>query len=760
MDLDIQSSEENQSESIYSNSIGSNYEIELKETARLIIEFCGAHTAIIILKKEPGQRIITSKDFRNENSNFQHREELLRIRESLIIPDVLNYTGSLTKIHEQYPTTRFCAVVPLTSAGKLLGVLTVLGAESRNLDSLQRKIVESLALKIANRIPASGLIDKNYLTNKETLDIIERISDAFLSVSHSGHVTYINRKALSITGKTQQDILGKELEMAFTKEFSDVIELSKEAMTMQQQQYSEVFTKDRWLAVHLYPSSTGLSIHLNDITAQKQTEIKLGESERRLHTIIQVEPECVKILGSESELLEMNPAGLAMIEADNLEQVRGLSVLPLVSPDYRESFAKLTRDVFKGNPGVMEFEMTGLKGTQRWIETHAVPLRNQKGNVTSLLGVSRDITDRKIAEKKYRDIFDNILTGIYQATVDGKFLTANPAMAKMFGYASPEELIKSVEDIRSEIGVNPEDRRRMKTMLEEHGQVNGMELKIVRKNDEAMWVRANIRAVKNRDNNIQYIEGALEDITQSRRAERKLKKQFKVLQKTNHELDRFVYSASHDLRAPLASILGILNIAELEPISDNQKSYLQMIRNSIGRLDGFINDILNYSRNARTDIKISAINFNEIIRALNTLNPLESGIDMDVRIESDHKFYSDRSRLEVIFNNLFSNAVKFRDPTKDRSWIRIEITTLPEQSVIKFSDNGIGIEEKYLDKVFDMFFRATERAKGSGLGLYIVKETVAKLRGTIEVKSAFGKSTTFEITLPNHYKKHTQNELV
>jgi PAS domain S-box-containing protein len=751
MSVDNQSGKENRSEGINGNSTETDYDFEFKETARLIIEFCEADTVVIVLEKEPGQRIITSTDFHLEDSNFPHREELFHLRESLIIPDVSNYKGPFSKIREHYPATRFFAVMPLASSRNFFGMLIILGPKPRDLDPLQQKILKSLAMKIANRVQ----VDESNLTNREILDIIGRVSDGFLSVSHNGRIIYINRKALSITNRTQQDILGKDLEEAFTKEFSDVIELSKVATIRQQQQYSEVFSKDRWLAVHIYPSSTGLSIHLNDITAQKQTETKLYESERRLHTIIQVEPECVKILGSESELLEMNPAGLAMIEADNLEQVRGHSVLPLLSPGYRESFANLTKNVFKGNPGVMEFEMTGLKGTQRWIETHAVPLRNQKGNVTSLLGVSRDITDRKIAEKKYRDIFDNILTGIYQATVDGKFLTANPAMARMFGYESPEQLIKSVEDVRSEISVNPDDRKRMQTMLEEHGQVNGVELKIIRKNDEVMWVRANIRAVKDRDNNIQYIEGALEDITQSRRSERKLKKQFKILQKTNHELDRFVYSASHDLRAPLASILGVINIAELEPISGNQKSYLHMIRNSIGRLDGFINDILNYSRNARTDVTLTAINFNEIIGTLDSLSPLESGIDVDVRIESDNTFYSDRSRLEVIFNNLFSNAVKFRDPMKERSFIRIEITTFPEKSLIRFSDNGIGIEEKYLDKVFDMFFRATERAKGSGLGLYIVKETVAKLRGTIEIKSEFGKSTTFDITLPNNQRKQS-----
>jgi PAS domain S-box-containing protein len=589
--------------------------------------------------------------------------------------------------------------------------------------------------------------------NPEILEILERISDAFVAVSSDLKITYINKKARLITNFRGEEAVGKHLSYVFPASiFVNFHALAKEATASQTPQHHEdyIASYDRWIEAHIYPSKTGLSIYLNDITERKRTQIKLSESERRLHTIIQVEPECVKILGRTCELLEMNPAGLAMIEAENLEQVLGKSVLGLVSPDHREGFEKFVRNVFAGNSGMMEFEMTSLKGSLRWIETHAVPLRNDEGIVTSFLGVSRDVTDRKIAEKKYRDIFNNILTGVYQATREGKLITANPAMAKMLGYESPAELIDSVHDIFSLMYAASKDSGNIKHLLESREQIQGMDLKIVTRKGEKIWVKANSVVVRDLQGEVLYIEGTLEDVTANKSAERKLKKQFKILQKTNHELDRFVYSASHDLRAPLVSILGLINISRREQISETQRQYLQMMETSVNRLDGFIKKILDYSKNSRTEITTHPIDFRKIIdEAFERVKLVAPTLALKLDIEGNGVIHSDKNRIEIIIDNLLSNAIKFQDPTKDSSQIDITINVTDERAVITFSDNGIGIEEKYLPKVFEMFFRATEKAIGSGLGLYIVKETVLKLKGTISISSVFGSFTTFEVMIPN-----------
>lgn len=136
---------------------------------------------------------------------------------------------------------------------------------------------------------------------------------------------------------------------------------------------------------------------VQDITARKKVEQELAESENYLRTILQNEPECVKVLGLKGELISMNPAGLVMIEATDVEQVIGHQITELVNPIYRKSFAQLTKQVFEGKSGTLEFEITGLKGGHRWLETHAVPLKDREGKVINLLGVTRDITAHKKA---------------------------------------------------------------------------------------------------------------------------------------------------------------------------------------------------------------------------------------------------------------------------------------------------------------------------------------------------------------------------
>ncbi|MBL7857428.1 MAG: GAF domain-containing sensor histidine kinase [Cyclobacteriaceae bacterium] len=243
-------------------------------------------------------------------------------------------------------------------------------------------------------------------------------------------------------------------------------------------------------------------------------------------------------------------------------------------------------------------------------------------------------------------------------------------------------------------------------------------------------------------------------------AEDRLHSQFTELQKTNLELDFFVYSVSHDLRAPLTSILGLINIAEKENISNNQLEYLRMIRSSVHKMDGFIKEILDYSRNTRTEIDSEDVDFNVLLAEvfLRVMPPdIRTLFQIEYTIEGDEPFYSDKKRLEVILNNLVSNAVKFREVSKTSSRITITIRISSKEAEIIVEDDGIGIEEIHLDKIFNMFYRGTEKATGSGLGLYITKEVIAKLSGKIEVTSTVGEFTRFKLLLPNLQTKVLSN---
>ncbi|WP_224995370.1 HAMP domain-containing sensor histidine kinase [Cesiribacter sp. SM1] len=224
------------------------------------------------------------------------------------------------------------------------------------------------------------------------------------------------------------------------------------------------------------------------------------------------------------------------------------------------------------------------------------------------------------------------------------------------------------------------------------------------------------------------------------------------LKKTNSELDRFVYSVSHDLRAPITSVLGLIQITRNEQDPEVRAQYFMLMESSLRRLDNFIHDIIDYSRNNRLESKPEAINFDELteeVAASLRFMPDADIIALTKDFSAEIPFYTDRQRLKVILTNLISNAVRYYNPRQDNPYILFRVRTSEESASLEVSDNGIGIEEEYLPRIFDMFFRAHQESKGSGLGLYIVKETVMKLGGEINVSSTFGEGTSFAITLPN-----------
>lgn len=232
---------------------------------------------------------------------------------------------------------------------------------------------------------------------------------------------------------------------------------------------------------------------------------------------------------------------------------------------------------------------------------------------------------------------------------------------------------------------------------------------------------------------------------------RKIEKANVELKKINADLDRFVYSASHDLRAPLNSILGLVDIAKMEGGAESKNQCLDLIKKSIGKLDSFIKDIIDYSRNQRAQLKHELIDFYEEVHEIfNELQYLDGRnvINKVVEIQNGEPFYNDKNRLNIILKNLISNAITYHNYGSN-PFIKVKVDIKDNYANIEIEDNGSGIEDKHLEKIFDMFYRATDRGQGSGLGLFIVKETVEKLNGKIEVRSKSGKGTTFVISIPS-----------
>ena len=251
--------------------------------------------------------------------------------------------------------------------------------------------------------------------------------------------------------------------------------------------------------------------------------------------------------------------------------------------------------------------------------------------------------------------------------------------------------------------------------------------------------------------------------TEIRKSNHQLEEQNDVLLKVNKELDHFVYSASHDLRAPIVTIKGLLELVKIENVETVKEDYLKKIGICLNKLDNFIADILNISRNARIIPNYTVLNLWKIIEEIFDQYEFEypkERFDKLIEIENESiTVISDAHRIKVILDNLVANGLRYHRKSARKPFVKIYIKIEEEVLLIKVADNGIGILEKELPKIYDMFYRATDYKHGSGLGLYIVKEVIEKLEGNINVTSELGSGTEFSIVLPNNLSAQKKKNL-
>jgi signal transduction histidine kinase len=221
------------------------------------------------------------------------------------------------------------------------------------------------------------------------------------------------------------------------------------------------------------------------------------------------------------------------------------------------------------------------------------------------------------------------------------------------------------------------------------------------------------------------------------------------LQKVNEELDRFVYSVSHDLRSPLSSILGLINIARLTDDKNELNDILKMIEGRVQVQDHFIREIIDYSRNARTETVREKVLLRSLVDEVFfslQFNKFADKIDFRNSIHENLSISSDRIRLTVILSNLIGNAIKYHDFTKEHPFIEVSMDAQTETIFVQ--DNGTGMKPEHQEKIFNMFYRGSDRSGGSGLGLFITREAVHKLGGSIKVSSVYGEGSIFTVHLP------------
>lgn len=431
------------------------------------------------------------------------------------------------------------------------------------------------------------------------------------------------------------------------------------------------------------------------------------------------------------------------------------------APDHQSVIVEAFQSLLnKGIPFDLEVKMRTAEQKEMWVRLIGEgEMVNNK--VILAKGTMQDITAIKETEAEAREAADRLRLateaaglGIYDWDIRRNRLLWDKQMLEIYGIE--KELSQGTAEMsydewkaRLYPGDPSGDEGVLRKSLSQK-QVDA-EFRIMLPSGEIKWIKSYANVFHDDEGNPIRLIGVNWDISPLKQIEEVLRSNNTELNKANQELDHFVYSTSHNLRAPLTSILGIVGLIRAYQDPAAYREYIQLIEKSVHKLDETIREITNYSRNTRMEVALELVNFDELIReVIESLSFVESAgkIHISYISPTDVEFYSDSSRLKMIFTNLLSNAIKYADPDKEDSFIHIELSQKGEGIVARVKDNGIGIAPEYQEKIFNMFFRASTRSSGSGLGLYIVKEAVQKLEGSIQLQSQQGEGSEFIVSLP------------
>jgi PAS domain S-box-containing protein len=482
---------------------------------------------------------------------------------------------------------------------------------------------------------------------------------------------------------------------------------------------------------------------IQDVTEQRES---IREGELRYQSLVERLPMGIVIYRDE-KLVYANAHAHLILGANKSRELMGANVMDFVHSDHHRRIARRMKEVAAGVPApMMEQKYIRMDGKPVDVEVMAFPFVYRGEQCIQV--IFRDISEKKQTEESIKkneillsQLFQNVPIATVMLDELGKVQQINKGFKDTFGYELSELKGKNLNDL-----IVPDELRNegidLNNLITSSKTIS---VETVRRHKSGKMVSVIIYGVPVMLNNQTIgIYGVYVDITERMRVEEELKIR-------NTELDNFVYKVSHDLRAPLSSILGLVNLAKLPGNTDDPMDYIEIIGEKVEHLDHFIGDVLSHSKNLKMEVSVSKVDFHEIVdRTFTELNYLIGAkeIKKNIKIEGI-EFYSDPWRITEIFRNLISNAIKYRKLNNTTSEVTIKIHIDNLRADIIFSDNGIGIDETNLARIFEMFYRATEQSDGSGIGLYIVKNAVEKLSGQISVASRSGQGTRFSIVLPN-----------
>lgn len=624
--------------------------------------------------------------------------------------------------------------------------------------------------------------------SRQLLSIItDNIADGIFLGVMGGGFQYVNRAFLELSGyKTLEQLKHVKPHHLFvqTKRWSEIKNQVKRNKSVRNAQalFNRKGGENFWgtisLSVFRNEDQDYFVGSVQDISAQKQAEKQLQESRNFLDNVMRTVAAPIFVKDSKHRHVMFNDAFCWFTDLSRKELL-GKTDYDFFSKEDCDIYWKIDSEVLRTGKVVLNHENITLKdGKVKHMLTVKSRYINDEGE-KFVIGFITDITEIRKREEEINTLNANLM-GVMESTQDSiyaidtrlryvAFNKNHARMAKLIYGATIQpgsnstEYLKGTED---EKWVVAELKRALK------GENFVSEQRIHQPRYRDKYIETTYNPIFNHKNVVTGVAVFVRDITQRKKSEEKLKilnddlagQNWKLavqeedlkltleeLSERNFELDQLMYKTSHDLRSPLSSILGLVNLANLDP--KNHLLYLNKIEGRIKKLDEFIRSMLNYARVNRGEMEFEEINLKELIQdCIRELDHLDSfnAVKTEINIKNEKiAFKSDPLRIRIIIGNIISNAYKYYNPEVN-SRLKLDVNVNPMAAEIIVSDNGIGIRQEHVKKIFDMFYRATEKSQGSGLGMYIVKQAVDKLRGTIQLTSSFGKGTRIKIVVPNN----------
>ena len=500
-------------------------------------------------------------------------------------------------------------------------------------------------------------------------------------------------------------------------------------------------------------------------------KVEIGQNTSFLKQIINLNPNFIYAKNKDKKYIFANQSMMNAFDIDK-ESILGTgqdAIYNSIESSTDSTEEEDERVLEDGDTIVIDEEKIIDKNLQtRWLNTVKKPIYDNKGNITGLLGVSSEITAKKLAEKElqkskvlYKTLVEASPCGIATADINGKITYASQTAAEIFGFTKEEVLGKSLTDFLFE-----EEWSRIPEyfqLFKKEDSIIQAQFKCLHQSGKVFYSEGNCRPIYDDQGHIKELLLVFFDTTEKIQQQLVIKNQLVDLNKKNEELEKYIesnmelenfaYIASHDLRAPIRTIISfsqLLGRSLGQKMTDREKEYMEFIISSSSNMNNLINDLLTYSRVNNTEINIESFDFKMLIdETLLELDALVQEKQPVIEFEDlPGKFCADATKIKQLLQNLITNALKFDKPD-----VPLEITIGAIERELEWvfwvKDNGIGIAEEFHQKIFALFKRlhTMEQYEGTGIGLSLCKKIVEQHKGRIWVESQLGVGTTFYFTI-------------